>query len=852
MDIHAAIPFPTTHHPEDPAPLGDRRPAAPTRLHSTPSLPNLGLPHSYGLAPALFLPQGPVRHRPHLRPLDLASTPSSSPTKRDPSFELLRRPQTLLTPPLTPSSSFNSASNDTPTTPPEPHSPLRWVNTPERDRAFAAAHTAYSAGLKSFVSVSSSIGASNTNAGYLTPTSARSGSMSSDDHSGFASAPTDSPELAAMVSGLASAEATPRDERTFQLDGPAEASQDMEFGETSTEAVTRFLLVRHVPPTAPSGALLDAFSTLGDVKGILARFQATRGVIILAFHDTRHALRALRQIAGHTFSTLEDARLEAAFVSPAQVEKLTGKSEFISELDGSFFVTVEGRAVLSRDVQNMLSSFGELASFSAAGSDPCDQTFHVDFCDCRDAAQAYKALNGRTILGARLTLISNKDALEHPVRLMEPGAVTSSPDAGMRRDVEYRTRQRSVSASEGVGTPDAVRRLRKAKEAPQDHGRRPSNDLFFDAVGKPLDPSYSTPSRPRSVSANLDDPIPVAKMQPPVNGYFVHGPSYAYPAAAPYGCAHPGTVPALYGPHGTPAYPYPVYARDMSVYAEHADAAAVANGYWTYAGHQPAQVEYYLPAGTARGMYAQPLSAPALPRAYPPPSATPEIIHGDSSHVTLPFDESPATTMSAVDGSRDAPRSGQRVPGSKNILDIAAIESGADTRTTVMIKNIPNKMSDKDLLNFINKVCPRRIDFMYLRMDFQNGCNVGYAFVNFITVQDLLLFAKTQLGVKWNMYSSEKVLQMCYATYQGKESLVEKFKNSCIMDEREAWRPKIFYSDGPNQGLPEPFPPPTHLRRKERSQHNRGALFVPGTHHQPSGGGGGGLYHHRPHPPRMR
>jgi hypothetical protein len=38
-----------------------------------------------------------------------------------------------------------------------------------------------------------------------------------------------------------------------------------------------------------------------------------------------------------------------------------------------------------------------------------------------------------------------------------------------------------------------------------------------------------------------------------------------------------------------------------------------------------------------------------------------------------------------------------------------------------MIKNIPNKMSDKDLENFIAKVCPRKIDFLYLRMDFQNG-----------------------------------------------------------------------------------------------------------------------------------
>ncbi|EEB91277.1 hypothetical protein MPER_10393, partial [Moniliophthora perniciosa FA553] len=111
-----------------------------------------------------------------------------------------------------------------------------------------------------------------------------------------------------------------------------------------------------------------------------------------------------------------------------------------------------------------------------------------------------------------------------------------------------------------------------------------------------------------------------------------------------------------------------------------------------------------------------------------------------------------------------------------------------DTRSTVMIKNIPNKMSDKDLQQYIGNVCPRRIDFMYLRMDFQNECNFGYAFVNFISVQDLLHFAKAKLNRKWNMFSSEKVLQMSYANYQGKEALIEKFKNSCIMDEKEEWR----------------------------------------------------------------
>ncbi|KAI0356223.1 hypothetical protein OH77DRAFT_243296 [Trametes cingulata] len=870
MDIHP-VPFPTTHHHEDPPSFLAERPPVPPRLHSTPSLPNLGLPHNYGPPPFPFALQGPARHRPHLRPLDLASSPASSPTKKEPSFDYLRRPSTLLTPPLTPSSSFNSNSNDTPTTPPEPHSPLRYVNPADRERAFATAHSAYSAGLKSIMSASTSAGAGATmNGGYLTPTSARSQSTSSsDDGPGFSAALTATPDASALASGLASAEMTPRDERTFVLDGQATPALDLGIGEASTEAVSRLIAVHHVPPTAPSNVLLEAFSGLGDVKGILARFQTSHGVVILAFYDTRHAARALRQIAGHKFSALDDVRLEAAFVSPTQVEKLTGKSEFVSELDSSFFVTVEGRSVMPKDVQKMLASFGELTAFSAAGSDPCDQTFHVDFCDCRDALNAHKALNNRTILGARLTLISSRDALDRrvPTRPMQGPERGASPDpVALPREAEHelgRTRPRSVSASEGMGTPDAVRRLRKtngeaaSRTTPgqcQDHGRRPSNDLFFDAVGRALDPSHppvSASSRPRSTSASASAETltpPASAMQhqhqqPPMNGYLVHGPMYPYPEQ-PYGYVHPGAAhaSAMYAaaPGAHHPYPYP------TIYAP----AEQAEMYWTYAAHQPSQVKYYLPTmGRGPGAMYAPLAghAGSSPRAAThSQSRTPELKYNESPHVGLPFGpDDPA--HSALADMAHGGGAGGRVPGSKNIVDVAAIESGVDTRTTVMIKNIPNKMSDRDLFNFINRVCPRRFDFMYLRMDFKNGCNVGYAFVNFITVQDLLHFAKTQLGVKWNMYSSEKVLQMCYATYQnrGKESLVEKFKNSCIMDEREEWRPKIYYSDGPNQGLPEPFPPPTHLRRKERSQNNRGALFVPGAHHQPPGGGGGGLYHHR-------
>ncbi|KAI0829622.1 RNA recognition motif 2-domain-containing protein [Trametes gibbosa] len=842
MNIHrGTVPFPTTHHHEDPPLVVPDRPSVPPRLHSTPSLPNIGIQHIYRSSPsAPFPPQPSGPLRPHLRPLDLASSPLPSPTKKDPSFELLLRQTILLTPPLTPSSSFNSNSNDTPSTPPEQRSPLRWPSASERERVLAAAHSTYSAGIKNFMS--SPVGG--TNAAYPTPTSAL---PQSADPLALAPTSATTPDISVLASGLTSSENTPRDERTFSLG----AQTDLDIGETS-ETATRLLMVRRVPPTAPSTDLRQAFSGLGDVKGILARFQANHGVVILAFYDTRHAARALRHITAHTFPVLDNVHLEAAFVSPAHVQSMMAQEDFISELDGSFFVTVEGRAVESKDVQKMLASFGELASFSASGSDPCDQSFHVDFCDCRDALNAYNALNNRTIFGARLTLVSNKDALDHTVRMMHSTARSSSPGTTLPRDAEDRIRPRSVSASEGVGTPDAVRRQRQSKEASQDRGRRPSNDLSFDAVGKALDPSHPAVSRPRSISASAENPSPAAKMQPPVNGYLIPGPHYPYPEP-PYGYAHPATLPVIYGAHGAPSYAYPaaVYPSDMGMYM--GDRSGVGpKGYWTYAAPPLPQMEYYPPHASRTPMY-PPLVATAAAAASTAPRAhaqgqAHDLRARDPPYVSLPFPGDQPHSPTAADRALETSQpGGQRLPGSKNIVDVAAIESGVDTRTTVMIKNIPNKMSDQDLLNFINRVCPRRIDFMYLRMDFQNGCNVGYAFVNFITVQDLLHFAKTQLGVKWNMYSSEKVLQMCYATYQGKESLVEKFKNSSIMDEREAWRPKIFYSDGPDQGLPEPFPAPTHLRRKERSQNNRGALFVPGTHH-PSGGG---LHHHRPRPLHM-
>ncbi|KAK6971401.1 RNA recognition motif 2-domain-containing protein [Favolaschia claudopus] len=149
----------------------------------------------------------------------------------------------------------------------------------------------------------------------------------------------------------------------------------------------------------------------------------------------------------------------------------------------------------------------------------------------------------------------------------------------------------------------------------------------------------------------------------------------------------------------------------------------------------------------------------------------------------------------------------------RNQLNLVRIEHGQDTRTTVMIKNIPNRISDKELMAHIDNVCPRKIDFLYLRMDFRTGRNAGYAFVNFITVQDLMHFAKAKLGEKWFVSALVGKFRNSYVL-EIYSAFIEFFhwSHRCIMDKQLSWQPKIFYSDGPKQGLPEPFPEPTRLR----------------------------------------
>ncbi|KAJ9563923.1 LOW QUALITY PROTEIN: hypothetical protein OSB04_009083 [Centaurea solstitialis] len=179
------------------------------------------------------------------------------------------------------------------------------------------------------------------------------------------------------------------------------------------------------------------------------------------------------------------------------------------------------------------------------------------------------------------------------------------------------------------------------------------------------------------------------------------------------------------------------------------------------------------------------------------------------------------------DGGRSKSFKGSRYTREKTdprflITDDGVISSFHDTRTTVMIKNIPNKYSQKLLLNMLDnhlhslqradggrrrRSTPSSYDFVYLPIDFVNKCNVGYGFVNMTSPAAARRLYAAFHHRNWEVFNSKKICEVSYARLQGLEALKEHFKNSKFPREAEEYMPVVFTP--PRDGLrnlTEPIP----------------------------------------------
>lgn len=161
-------------------------------------------------------------------------------------------------------------------------------------------------------------------------------------------------------------------------------------------------------------------------------------------------------------------------------------------------------------------------------------------------------------------------------------------------------------------------------------------------------------------------------------------------------------------------------------------------------------------------------------------------------------------------------------------LDIDRIKKGEDNRTTLMIKNIPNKYTSNMLLAAIDELHKGTYDFVYLPIDFRNKCNVGYAFINMTSPSLIIPFYQVFNGKKWEKFNSEKVTSLAYARIQGKAALIAHFQNSSLMNEDKRCRPILFNTDGPNAGDQVPFPVGINIRNKAGGVRNNSMLSSDG------------------------
>ena len=117
---------------------------------------------------------------------------------------------------------------------------------------------------------------------------------------------------------------------------------------------------------------------------------------------------------------------------------------------------------------------------------------------------------------------------------------------------------------------------------------------------------------------------------------------------------------------------------------------------------------------------------------------------------------------------------------SQLLVDLRRIILLEDRRTSLMIKNIPNKFSGELLLNIINQNFKGAYNIFILPTDSNKYKNFGYAFINFNCCYYIPYFYYLFNGKMWSSTNSQKICEITYSKIQGKKNLINHYQNKII------------------------------------------------------------------------
>ena len=118
-------------------------------------------------------------------------------------------------------------------------------------------------------------------------------------------------------------------------------------------------------------------------------------------------------------------------------------------------------------------------------------------------------------------------------------------------------------------------------------------------------------------------------------------------------------------------------------------------------------------------------------------------------------------------------------------VNIYKILSKEDTRTTIMIKNIPNKYTTEMIKSILSYNFNYTYDILIIPSDANKIKNFGYGFINFINSYYIPYFYYMFNGNKWSGTNSEKICEITYSKIQGKNQLIKHYPNKIIYFHKE-------------------------------------------------------------------
>jgi len=523
----------------------------------------------------------------------------------------------------------------------------------------------------------------------------------------------------------------------------------------------------------------------GSLLYFRSEFFASKGVVFVAYHD----LRSARHAAGELKSYLQEmiAGSDDVQLSPTTYEvkvlycvSLTSSSE---RNDSILVISNLPSAVRDKDLNDLLAStYGALRSVQSEASG----CYSVEFYDIQDASQAMLEIQSTAPWGSSATVSSKLRQDYERKRGQDLFALIGRWRQGAKQNVPPAPYRSSAPGAPNVipaivsAPPYTPHLLPPSPTASSQDSRHSS--------GQTHSTSSSTPSMSYQPTTQLvvgpDGQYSYIMVQPPQ----AYHPAVTNPQ---YGAAHHPPMQSaqqhvVAGPHGTYHVP-PTYDGQ---------------GYWMPQPHHPMSngppsLPSYHPE---QGHH--PMSNPPPPSTYHQPII--DMRHGHVHGHSIPM-YAPAVDSSISSGAsttNNSKRSSVQVKQDEShehlLLDIESVKRGSDTRTSLMVRNIPNKYTHSMLLSEFQESGhgPGTIDFFYLPIDFRNKCNRGYAFINFGDYRDIVSFFNTYDGKSWKIFKSEKICCITYARIQGKDGMMKRFQNSALMEKDQEYRPLVFSPNG--------------------------------------------------------